>query len=277
MQVSVVDTQGTQVGTLEVSDLLFDTPMNTAVVHQAMVRQQANARHGTSNTKTRAQVSGGGIKPRPQKHTGRARQGSIRSPQWAGGGVVFGPHPRSYRQRIPKKMRRLALRCMLSDKAREQRLTVLEAFSVPDAKTREMKQILEALGVTSSSVLLVTPETMESVVVSARNLQRVKTLPAPNLNVLDLLVHDRLVMTVAALRKAEELWAGGPTPGELEPVAAPAPRRRRAARPRTRATEATEAASPEQEPAAETPAPTPAMTEEEPPATEQASPESEGA
>jgi hypothetical protein len=156
---------------------------------------------------------------------------------------------------------------MLSDKAREQRLTVLEAFSVPDAKTREMKQILEALGVTSSSVLLVTP----------RNLQRVKTLPAPNLNVLDLLVHDRLVMTVAALRKAEELWAGGPTPGELESVAAPAPRRRRAARPRTRATEATEAASPEQEPAAETPAPTPAMTEEEPPATEQASPESEGA
>ena len=134
MQIPVVDTTGASVDTVEVSDFLFNVPMHTAVVHQATVRQQANARQGTSSTKTRAEVSGGGIKPRPQKHSGRSRQGSIRSPQWEGGGIVFGPKPRSYRQRIPKKMRRLAIRCLLSDKVRENRMTVLQSLDLADAK-----------------------------------------------------------------------------------------------------------------------------------------------
>ena len=228
MQLPVVDTQGATVGTLEVSDLLFDVPMNTSVVQQAMVRQQANARQGTASTKTRAQVSGGGAKPRPQKHGGRSRQGTIRAPQWRGGGIVFGPHPRGFRQRIPKKMRRLAIRCLLSDKVREDRLTLMQALDLPQARTKEMKHILESLGATTS-VLLVTPEKDENVVLSARNLARVKTLPAPNLNTLDLLSHDRLIMTVDAVRKAEELWAGGATSGDV--VAIPArPARRRTAR-----------------------------------------------
>ena len=228
MQLPVVDNQGATVGTLEVSDLLFDVPMNTSVVQQAMLWHRANARQGTASTKTRAQVSGGGAKPRPQKHSGRSRQGTIRAPHYRGGGIVFGPHPRGFRQRIPKKMRRLAIRCLLSDKVREDRLTLMQALDIPQARTKDMKHILEALGATTS-VLLVTPEKDNNVVLSARNLEKVKTLPAPNLNTLDLLGHDRLIMTVDAVRKAEELWAGGATPGDVA-VAPARPARRRTAR-----------------------------------------------
>ncbi len=206
MQLSIVNMEGTQMGTLDVSDVLFGVPMNIAVVHQAMVWQRANARQGTSSTKTRGQVSGGGIKPRPQKHSGRSRQGSIRAPQWRHGGIVFGPSPRSYRQRLPKKMRRLAIRCLLSEKVRADQLTVLQALELPQPKTKEMQRILAALGATSK-VLLVTPQRDEMVVMSARGLQKVKTLPAPNLSVLDILDCDRLVMTVDAVRMIEELWA----------------------------------------------------------------------
>ncbi|MBI4201026.1 MAG: 50S ribosomal protein L4 [Chloroflexi bacterium] len=227
MQLPVIDIRGASVGTLEVSEQLFGVPMNTSVVHQAMVMQLANLRQGTSSTKTRALVSGGGIKPRPQKHTGRARQGSIRAPQWKGGGIVFGPHPRSFRQRMPKKMRRLAIRCLLSGKVSEDRLTVVEALDIPEAKTREMKQLLQALNATAR-VLLVTPEKDERIVLAARNLDGVKTLPAPGLSTLDLLDCDRLIMTVGAVRKAEELWAGGATEGGVVSAAAQAPRRRRA-------------------------------------------------
>ncbi len=210
MQLPVLDAQGAQVGTLDVSDLLFGVDMNTSVVHQTMLWQRANARQGTSSTKTRGMVAGGGIKPRPQKHSGRSRQGSIRSPQWRHGGIVFGPHPRSYRQRIPKKMRRLAIRCLLSDKVRENQLTVLQAVELSQAQTKEMKRLLAALNA-PSGVLLVTLQKDEKVVLSARGLKGVKTLPAPNLNVLDLLYCDRLIMTVDAVRKAEELWAGSAT------------------------------------------------------------------
>ncbi|MBI4199541.1 MAG: 50S ribosomal protein L4 [Chloroflexi bacterium] len=212
MQLPVRDALGATVGTVEVSDELVGMPMNTAVVHQATVRQMANARQGTADTKTRGEVSGGGIKPRPQKHTGRSRQGSIRAPHWRKGGVVFGPHPRDYHQRMPKKMRRLAIRCLLSQKVRESRLTLLEKLELPEARTREIVKVLANLGV-ASKVLLVTPETDRRLVLSARNLGHVKTLPAPNLNVLDLLNYDQVVMTVGAIRRAEELWAGG-APGE---------------------------------------------------------------
>ena len=224
----VLDMQGDTVATLAVSDYLFGVPMNAAVVHQAMLMQRANARQGTHSVKTRADVSGGGAKPWRQKGTGRARQGSIRSPQWRGGGIVFGPHPRSYRQRMPKKMRRLAIRCLLSDKVREERLAILQELQFPQAKTREMKQFLDTLNV-SSSILIVTPEATKPLVDSARNLPQVKTLPAANLNVLDLLNHDRLIMTVAAIRKAEELWDPETTLAEVEASPLPTPKRKRPA------------------------------------------------
>ena len=224
----VLDMQGDTVATLAVSDYLFGVPMNTAVVHQAMLMQRANARQGTHSVKTRADVSGGGAKPWRQKGTGRARQGSIRSPHFRGGGVVFGPHPRSYRQRMPKKMRRLAIRCLLSDKVREERLAILQELQFPQAKTREMKQFLDTLNV-SSSILIVTPEATKPVVDSARNLPQVKTLPAANLNVLDLLNYDRLIMTVAAIRKAEALWDPETTLAEVEASPLPTPKRKRPA------------------------------------------------
>ncbi len=215
MKLPVMDITGTQVGTLEVSDSLFDVPANQSVVHQAMVRQLANARQGTSSTKTRGKVSGGGAKPRPQKHSGRARQGSIRSPQYAGGGIVFGPSPRSFRQSMPKKMRRLAIRCLLSDKARENRLTLLQHINLPTSHTKEMVNVLKALDA-ASSTLIVTHPPSSNVVFSARNIKKVRTLPASNINVLDLLEHDRLIMTVDAVHRAEELWAGGVTSAEVE-------------------------------------------------------------
>ena len=215
MKLPVMDITGTQVGTLEVSDSLFGVPANQPVVHQAMVRQLANARQGTSSTKTRGQVSGGGAKPRPQKHSGRARQGSIRSPQYAGGGIVFGPNPRSFRQSMPKKMRRLAIRCLLSDKARDNRLTLLQNIDLPTSRTKEMVNVLKALDA-ASSTLIVTHPPSSNLVLSARNIKKVKTLPASNINVLDLLEHDRLIMTVDAVHRAEELWAGGVTSAEVE-------------------------------------------------------------
>ena len=226
MELPVLDMQGDTVATLAVSDYLFGVPMNTPVVHQAMLMQRANARQGNHSVKTRANVSGGGAKPWRQKGTGRARQGSIRSPHFRGGGVVFGPHPRSYRQRMPKKMRRLAIRCLLSDKVREERLAIFQELQFPQARTREMKQFLDTLNV-SSSALIVTPEATESVVNSARNLPQVKTLPAANLNVLDLLNHDRLIMTVAAIRKAEALWDPETTLAEVEASPLPTPKRKR--------------------------------------------------
>ena len=229
MELPVLDMQGETVGTLEVSDYLFGVPMNLPLVHQAMVRQRANARRGTSNTKTRAQVRGGGAKPRPQKGTGRARQGTIRAPHFRGGGVVFGPHPRSYRQRMPKKMRRLAVRCLLSDKVREEQIAILQELQLPQAKTREMVHLLEALKV-SSPTLIVAPEAERTVVLSARNLPDVKTVPPSNLNVLDLLNHDKLIITVAGIRKAEEIWAPDGPGTEMKATSKPAPRRRRSTR-----------------------------------------------
>jgi large subunit ribosomal protein L4 len=210
MKIVVKDIKGIQIGTLEVSDYLFEAPMNAPVVHQAMVRQLANLRQGTSAVKTRAQVSGGGAKPRPQKGTGRARQGSIRAPHYAGGGVVFGPTDRRFRQDMPKKMRRLAIRCLLSDKAQGSKLTLINSMDFESPKTREMNNALEALGI-GPSTLIITGERDNNVVLSARNLKKIKTLPASNINVLDLLNHESLLMTVEAVHKVEEIWAGGVT------------------------------------------------------------------
>jgi len=198
---------GAVVDSVEVLDDVFDAPMNSALVHQVMVGQLANKRQGTAKVKTRSEVAGGGAKPRPQKYTGRARQGSIRSPQWRGGGVVFGPTPRSYRQRTPKRMKRQAIKIVLSDKAREQQLVVLDKLEIAEAKTKQVAQVLNALEV-NSSVLLVGESIGDDVVRAARNIPRVRTLPVALLNAVDLLNANKVVMTVDAVRKAEEIWGG---------------------------------------------------------------------
>lgn len=205
MQIPVYNTSGEVVDNIEVSEHVFGVPFNEAVVHQAVVRQQANARQGTSSAKTRGEVSGSTRKLFRQKGTGNARAGSIRSPLRRGGGIVFGPKPRSYRQAMPRKMRQLALRCALSAKARGKELVVLEEFRFEEPRTSEMAKILAALGV-DSSALVVTSEPEENVVKSARNLPGVKTTPAGILNVLDVLSRKMLVMTVPAVRKAEDIW-----------------------------------------------------------------------
>ncbi len=205
MQVPVYNLTGEVVDHIEINDYVFAVPFNEGLVHQAMVRQLANARQGTASTKTRSEVSGSSRKLFRQKGTGNARAGSRRSPLRRGGGIAFGPKPRDYRQAMPKKMRRLALRCVLSAKAREEELKVLEELKIEEPKTKQMIQILTALGV-DSSTLVVTPESEENVIKSARNLKRIKTIPVNILNVLDILNHKMLLMTVNAVRKAEQLW-----------------------------------------------------------------------
>jgi len=205
VQVPVYSLTGDVVEHIEISDEVFSVPFNQAVVHQAVVRQQANARQGTANTKTRGEVSGSTRKLFRQKGTGLARAGSRKSPLRRGGGVTFGPKPRSYRQAMPKKMRQLALRCVLSAKAEDGELVVLEQLKLDEPRTKEMARILAALGV-DSSALIVTSEPEDNVVKSTRNLPGIKTMPASILNVVDILSYKMLLMTVAAVRKAEQLW-----------------------------------------------------------------------
>ena len=205
MQVPVYNLAGEVVRQIEVSDRVFAVPFNEAVVHQAVVRQRANARQGTASTKTRGEVVGSTGKMYRQKGTGFARAGSRRSPLRRGGGVTFGPHPRSYRQAMPKKMRQLALRCILSSKTGDGELKVLEELKLEESKTKRMAQILAAFGA-DSSALIVTVESEDSVIKSARNLPRIKTMPANLLNVLDIISCKMILITEAAVRKAEELW-----------------------------------------------------------------------
>ncbi len=209
MQVEVINQSGDTVETIELNDAVFNVPMNPSLVHQAMVIYQANRRQGTHDTKTRAEVSGGGRKPWIQKHTGRARQGSTRSPQWRHGGVAFGPHPRSYRKALPRRMRRHALRCVLSDKARNDRLMCLDSMDLIDGKTRSMAGLLERLNV-SGSALIVTLDGNHDVVQAAGNLKKIYTLPVNQLNAEALLSRDMLILTVEAARWAEETLAAEP-------------------------------------------------------------------
>ncbi|MEE9399788.1 MAG: 50S ribosomal protein L4 [Dehalococcoidales bacterium] len=205
MQVPVYSLTGEVVEHIELSDQVFAIPLNEGVLHQAMVRQRANARQGTHSTKTRGEVSGSTRKLFRQKGTGSARAGSRRSPLRRGGGITFGPKPRSYRQAMPKKMRQLALRCALSAKARDKELKVLKELKLEEPKTKKMMEILTALGV-DSTALVVTPEPENNIIKSARNLQGIKTMPANLLNVIDILSHKMLLMSVTAVRKAEQLW-----------------------------------------------------------------------
>ncbi|MBI4297223.1 MAG: 50S ribosomal protein L4 [Chloroflexi bacterium] len=201
----VHDMNGNIVRQIELRDDVFGIAPREAVVHQAMVRQLANRRQGTTSTKSRGEVAGSTRKLFREKGTGRARAGGIRSPTRRGGGVAFGPHPRSHRQAMPKKMRRLALRSVLSARAASEELVLVEALPQELSKTREMVQVLQALKV-EAPALVVTEAVEHQIVQSARNLPRVKVLPAPLLNVADLLSSRRLVMTVAAAQRVEELW-----------------------------------------------------------------------
>ena len=200
---------------IELDESVFGVPPNEAVVHQALVRQRANSRVGTANTKTRGEVAGSTRKLFRQKHTGFARAGSRRPPTRRGGGIAFGPHPRSYRQAMPKKMRRLALKCVLSAKLADDELKVIDSFGLEQPGTRQAVRILEALGI-ESSVLWVTGEPDMNVVKSARNIPKVKTLPANMLNIVDLLSHRTLLMSVEAVRRAEATWGQKPVVAEAK-------------------------------------------------------------
>ena len=214
MQFPVHNVEGQVVEQVQIEDSVFAQPFNEGLVHQAMVRQLANARQGTADTKTRGLVSGSTRKLYRQKHTGRARRGSIRSPLLRGGGIVFGPHPRSYRQRMPRKMRRLALKCVLSAKASSGEMVVIDRFQMSQPKAMEMGRILKALGV-DSSILIATLGPESDVILSARNLAGTKTLPAGLLNVVDVLSYKFLVITVEGLRHLEKLLIGGRTATQL--------------------------------------------------------------
>ena len=209
MQIAVRNQSGDTVENIELDDLVFNVPMNPSLVHQAMVIYQSNRRQGTHDTKTRAEVSGGGRKPWIQKHTGRARQGSTRSPHWRHGGVAFGPHPRSYRKALPKRMRRAALRCVLSEKARNNRIVCLDSMEDIDGKTRSMAGLLSRLNI-SGSTLVVTLGTDPDVVQAASNLKKIYTLPVNQLNAESLLSRETVVMTLEAARWAEDSLASEP-------------------------------------------------------------------
>jgi len=204
VQISVYNNAGQEIDKIELDEAVFGLQPNEAVVHQALVRQLANSRQGTADTKTRREVSGSSRKLYKQKHTGMARAGNKRSPLRRGGGVIFGPHPRSYRQAMPKKMRRLAIRSILSAKVADEELKVIDAFGLEEPKTKQMAQVLQALGI-ESSALLVTADLDTTVFKSARNIAMVKTLPASMLNVVDLISHNTLLMTVDAVRRVEAM------------------------------------------------------------------------
>jgi large subunit ribosomal protein L4 len=208
VQVPLYNLAGEKVRQIEISDLVFAVPFNEAVVHQVMVGQRANARQGTASTKTRGVVRGSTRKLFHQKGTGNARAGSAKSPLRRGGGITFGPQPRDYRQTIPRKMRRLALRCVLSAKASEGELKVLEGFNFDEPGTKRMAEVLTALSV-GAPVLIVTMEPEGNVIKSARNLPAVKTMPVSVLNILDLLSYKVLLMTEEAVRWAEKTWSNG--------------------------------------------------------------------
>jgi large subunit ribosomal protein L4 len=213
VQVPVRNTSGETVRQIEISDHVFGVPANQVVAHQALLRQLANERQGTASAKTRGEVAGSTKKLYAQKHTGRARPGSIKSPLRRGGGVIFPPKPRDYHQALPKKMRRLALRTVLSSKVAENELIVVEAFELEQPKTKEMAGILSALGV-ESTALIATTEPNENLLKSARNIPGVATTPANLLNVVDIMSHKKLLMTVDAVRRAEELWGEAGSEGD---------------------------------------------------------------
>lgn len=205
MQVPVHNLDGEVIEQMELSEAIFGLPFNEAVVHQAMARQLANRRQGTAATKTRGQVRGSTAKLYRQKHTGRARRGDKKAPLLRGGGVVFGPEPRTYRQAMPKKARRLALKCLLSAKARDGNMKLVQELDFEGPRTRDMIGVLSSLGIDSSALVL-TAQPTPNVVKSAANLPEIKVLPSGLINVVDLLSYKTLLATVPAVRNIEQIW-----------------------------------------------------------------------
>lgn len=207
MNIPVYNMSGEVVRNIDISDAVFAQPVNEALVHQALVAQRINAHQGTSDTKTRSEVAGSVKKLYRQKGTGRARAGSNKSGTRSGGGVIFGPHPRDLSVSLPKKMRRAAIKSVLSSKVSEQELMVLDELKFDAPKTSDMVKVMKSLGIEGKAIVALS-EMDEIVVKSSSNLQNIKTMPARQLNVADMLTYDKLLMTEAALRQIEELWGG---------------------------------------------------------------------
>lgn len=205
-KVDVYDLKGKKVSDIELADSVFGIEPNENIVHSVLVNYLANQRQGTQSTKTRAEVSGGGKKPWRQKGTGRARQGSTRSPQWIKGGIALGPKPRSYRYTVNKKERRLAIKSILSSKVLEKELTVVDKLEVKEIKTKTMAKALVDLKV-EGKTLIVLPENNRNVYMSARNIEGVKAITANNINVFDLLKYTNLILSVDTVKKLEEVYA----------------------------------------------------------------------
>lgn len=205
-KIDVYNMEGKKVSDVELNDNVFGIEPNEAIVHSVLVNYLANQRQGTQSTKTRSEVSGGGRKPWRQKGTGRARQGSIRAPQWVKGGIALGPKPRSYKYTVNKKERRLAIRSVLSSKVLENNLVVLDKAEMKEIKTQAMVKTLENLKVTGKTLILL-PEKNENVQKSARNIKNVKTKLVNTINVYDLLKYNNLVVTLDAVKKLEEVYA----------------------------------------------------------------------
>ena len=204
-KIDVYNVDGKKVSDVELKENVFGIVPNEEIVHSVLLNFLANQRQGTQSTKTRSEVSGGGRKPWRQKGTGRARQGSIRAPQWIGGGIALGPKPRSYKYRVNKKERRLAIKSVLSSKVLENQLTVVDKFAFDEIKTKQMVNALENLKVTGKT-LVVLPERDEKVQKSARNIENVKTTLVNTINVYDLLKYTNLVLTLDTVKKLEEVY-----------------------------------------------------------------------
>ena len=205
-KVDVYNVEGKKVSELELKEEVFGVEPNEELVHSVLINYLANQRQGTQSTKTRAEVSGGGRKPWRQKGTGRARQGSIRTPQWVKGGIALGPKPRSYRYQVNKKERRLAIKSVLSSKVLENTLYVVDAIPMKEIKTKEMVKTLNNIKV-EGKTLMILPEKNEIVQKSARNIEGVKTSLVNTINVYDLLKYKNLILTVDAVKKLEEVYA----------------------------------------------------------------------
>ena len=205
-KVDVYDIKGKKVSDVELAEAIFGIEPNEAIVHSVLVNYLANQRQGTQSTKTRAEVRGGGRKPWRQKGTGRARQGSIRAPQWVKGGIALGPKPRSYKYTVNKKERRLAIKSLLSSKVLEKELTVVDKLELTEIKTKTMVAALDSLKVTGKTLIML-PEKNENVQKSARNIEGVKTLTVDTINVYDLLKYNKLVVTEDTVKKLEEVYA----------------------------------------------------------------------
>ena len=205
-KIDVYDLKGKKVSDVELAENVFGIEPNEAILHSVLVNYLANQRQGTQSTKTRAEVRGGGRKPWRQKGTGRARQGSIRAPQWIKGGIALGPKPRSYKYTVNKKERRLAIKSLLSSKVLEKELTVVDKLELAEIKTKTMVKALADLKV-EGKTLIVLPENNENVFMSARNIEGVKTIVLNNINVFDLLKYNNLILPLETVKKIEEVYA----------------------------------------------------------------------